>query len=74
MKAITNYIKGIMVVLFVSITVTLTTTRTNDLLIRKVQTTDTIRGQEYKVTATMYYTVQGQCDKDPLTTVWGYEK
>lgn len=73
MKTITNYIKTIMVVVLVSITVTITTTKTNNFLIKTVQSTDTIRGQEYKVTATMYYAVQGQCDKDPLTTAGMYQ-
>lgn len=58
-----------MVVILVSITVKITTEKTREFLTPKVQSSiDTIRGQEYKVTATMYYAVQGQCDKDPLTT------
>ncbi len=57
-----------MIVILVSITITVTTTTTENFFNRRQITSDTTRGQEHKVTATMYYAVQGQCDKDPLTT------
>lgn len=71
MRAIKNYIKGLMVLILISITVRVTTTTTEKIISHSVS--DTTRGQEYKVTITMYYAVQGQCDKDPLTTAGMYQ-
>lgn len=63
-----------MVLILISLTVTVTTTTTEKYISQKCITCpDTTRGQEYKVTATMYYAVQGQCDKDPLTTAGMYQ-
>lgn len=38
-----------------------------------VLSNDTVKGEPYKVMATMYYAVAGQCDSDPLTTAGMYK-
>lgn len=69
----TTYIKSIFVLALVLLTLTISNNKVESVIQSNLSSVDTIRGKEYQVTATMYYAVQGQCDKDPLTTAGMYQ-
>lgn len=65
-----NYLKGIIILGLSLICINIANQKVAQYIIRHTASvsTDTIKGNTYEVTATMYYPVASQCDSDPLLT------
>jgi 3D (Asp-Asp-Asp) domain-containing protein len=72
-----NYLKGLLLLSLSFICINIANYKVTEFIIGKANTAavinDTIKGNTYEVTATMYYAVAGQCDSDPLTTAGMYK-
>lgn len=67
-----KYLKGLLLMTLTLVCVNFASTKLTVCVFNNVNTAeisnDTIKGNTYEVTATMYYPVASQCDADPLIT------